>query len=85
MLSCARKPRRDISASALLTSRPQVLRLGTGAPVDPEVKTIAASWSAGISGTAPSASPPGPGTRSSYIKVSQLAGGRVVHSASVRQ
>src|SRR5882762_10423789 len=63
----ADSPSRLASSRTQAMSRPQVLRYGSGVPVEPEVNTQAASCAVSIAGTgagfAVSAAPPGNGTR----------------------
>src|SRR5256885_8377429 len=61
-------PSRLASSRTQAMSRPQLLRCGTGVPVEPEVNTQAASCAVSIAGTGagcalPAAAAPGNGTR----------------------
>src|SRR2546430_16324201 len=68
------------------SNRPQVLRCGTGVPVEPEVNTQAASCAVSIAGTGAgfavsAAPPPGNGTRGRSMSQSTALGRQTTYGA----
>src|SRR3989440_11380629 len=79
-------PSRLASSRTQARSRPQVLRCGTGVPVEPEVNTQAASCAVSIAGTGAgfalgAAAPPGNGTRGRSMSQSTASGRQITSVA----